>query len=694
MNRSPILHFLIVIAFVLTGVSSSVAQNQQVQKGDRLYDNKEFAAASQYYEKFLVSSNDIEVKRKLADCYLKIQKDTEANYLLEEIVENQKAIAADYYNYANLLKRIRNYEKAKVYFKKYAELKPEDKNITKLILSCNLINELEDHQLYTTKSISINTPQADFASSFYKNGLVFVSGRKNNTSNQVDGKTGEYFLDMYYSEKSGDQFLTPEPLSKDFNTKYHEGPASFSSNGKFIFFTRNKGTLNLEGKSELNLYTARYNGTDWDKAELFQFSGQNYSMGHPSISADGRHLYFISNMDGGYGGTDIYVCRKFGFTWSRPINCGPSINTDGNEMFPFIAEDGYLYFASDGHIGLGGLDIFKSTFEQNEWTYPVNLGPPFNSSKDDFGYLVKKNKDIGFFSSNRNGSDDIFEFKQNPDKVQTLKGRLLVNSNKEVLKDVEVLLMENLSRESSTKSNENGFFSFDIFKGKNYSLIVSKPGYKTKRILYFASDDQTNPKQLNIAMDATPWVLFKGNIIDQFSARAVEEASVQIINQTYKSNSICLSNEYGDFEQDIDPSKAYDIIIQKEGYFTKVINNYQYKSDKFEQIEIQKLSTNQDMELYGVEYDAGSWELKENTIAELDNLAGLLKVNPHISVEINGYTNQDKGKKENNILCEKRAKLASEYIISKGITPNRVQYKSAGYNSGRSAIVVQLTEAF
>ncbi len=694
MNRSPILHFLIVIAFVLTGVSSSVAQNQQVQKGDRLYDNKEFAAASQYYEKFLVSSNDIEVKRKLADCYLKIQKDTEANYLLEEIVENQKAIAADYYNYANLLKRIRNYEKAKVYFKKYAELKPEDKNITKLILSCNLINELEDHQLYTTKSISINTPQADFASSFYKNGLVFVSGRKNNTSNQVDGKTGEYFLDMYYSEKSGDQFLTPEPLSKDFNTKYHEGPASFSSNGKFIFFTRNKGTLNLEGKSELNLYTARYNGTDWDKAELFQFSGQNYSMGHPSISADGRHLYFISNMDGGYGGTDIYVCRKFGFTWSRPINCGPSINTDGNEMFPFIAEDDYLYFASDGHIGLGGLDIFKSTFEQNEWTYPVNLGPPFNSSKDDFGYLVKKNKDIGFFSSNRNGSDDIFEFKQNPDKVQTLKGRLLVNSNKEVLKDVEVLLMENLSRESSTKSDENGFFSFDIFKGKNYSLIVSKPGYKTKRILYFASDDQTNPKQLNIAMDATPWVLFKGNIIDQFSARAVEEASVQIINQTYKSNSICLSNEYGDFEQDIDPSKAYDIIIQKEGYFTKVINNYQYKSDKFEQIEIQKLSTNQDMELYGVEYDAGSWELKENTIAELNNLAGLLKVNPHISVEINGYTNQDKGKKENNILCEKRAKLASEYIISKGITPNRVQYKSAGYNSGRSAIVVQLTEAF
>lgn len=683
-----------VIVFVLTGVSSSLAQDQLIIKGDRLYENKEYAAATNYYEKHLEKSEDIEVKRKLADCYLKIQKDTEANYLLENIVASPEANAEDYLYYANLLKRMRNYEKAKVFFKKYAEIKPEDQNIAKLILSCNLINELQDNQLYTTKSISINSPQSDFASAFYKNGLVFVSGRKNRTSKQVDGRSGEYYLDMYYSEKPGDHFLTPTPFSEDFNTKYHEGPACFSSNEKFVFFTRNKGTLNLQGKSELNLYTARHNDKNWDKAELFQFSGQSYSMGHPSISQDGRHLYFISNMDGGYGGTDIYVCRKYGFSWSRPINCGPSINTNGNEMFPFIAEDGYLYFASDGHIGFGGLDIFKSIFEQNEWTYPVNLGPPFNSSKDDFGYLIRKDKDIGYFSSNRNGSDDIYEFVQNPDKIQNLKGRLIVSTNKEALKDVELILMDNLSRESSTKSDENGLFSFDIFKGKNYSLIVSKPGYKTKRILYFSADEQMAPKQLNIAMDTTHWVQFKGNIIDQFSARAVEEASVQVINQTYKSNSFCLSDDYGDFTQEIDPSKSYNIIIQKEGYFTKVINNYQYQTNKFEQIELQKFSTNQDMELYGVEYDAGSWELKENTITELNNLAGLLKVNPHISVEINGFTAQDKGKKENKLLCEKRAKIASEYIISKGITPNRVQYKSAGYDSGRSALVVKLSEAF
>jgi outer membrane protein OmpA-like peptidoglycan-associated protein len=694
MNRIQILHFLLAIVFVLTSATSSVAQSQLTQKGDRLYNNKEFAAAIYYYQKHLENSDDITIKRKLATCFLNTQKDIEANYLLENIVANPGANAQDYLQYANLLKRLRNYPKAKIFFQKYADLKPDDKNISNLILSCNLINELQDNQLYQIKSLSINSPQSDFVSAFYKDGLVFVSGRKNKTSREVDGRSGEYFLDLYFSKKSGDDFLQPEPFSEHFNTKYHEGPACFSANEKFIFFTRNKGTLNLQGKSELNLYSARHNDSEWDKAELFQFSGQNYSMGHPSISPDGRLLYFISNRDGGYGGTDIYVCQKLGFSWSKPINCGPAINTEGNEMFPFIAEDGYLYFASDGHIGFGGLDIFKSIFEQNEWTYPVNLGPPFNSSKDDFAYIIKGNKSIGYFSSNRNGSDDMFEFQENPEKIQQLSGRLLARESKSPLKNVEITLMNHLSKEKTTQSDKDGFFSFDIFKGENYSLIVSKVGYKSKRILYFPKADDIKPKQLNIALDTTPWVQLKGNIIDQYSARSIKECSIQIINKTYKSNLFCLSDEYGDFTQEIDPSTQYNIIIQKEGYFTKVIPNFHYKTNQFEQIELQKLSTNQSMELYAVEYASGSWELTEKTIAELDNLAGLLKVNPHISIEINGYTNLDKGKKENNILCEKRAKIASEYIISKGITPNRVQFKSVGFNSGRSALVVKLTEAF
>jgi tetratricopeptide (TPR) repeat protein len=260
MNRSQISQFIFVFLFTFAGVLTSSAQSNTEQKGDRLYNNKEFAAAIHYYEKELENSDNLAVKRKLVYCYLKTLKDTKANFLLENIVASPNVVAEDYLLYANLLKRLRNYEKAKIWFKKYAELNPDDKNIDKLILSCDLINELEDKQLYSTESVSINSPQADFASAFYKNGLVFVSGRKNQTSREIDGRSGEYYLDMYFAEKSGDRFLQPESFSDEFNTKYHEGPACFSANEKFIFFTRNKGNLNLEGKSELNLYSARHNG--------------------------------------------------------------------------------------------------------------------------------------------------------------------------------------------------------------------------------------------------------------------------------------------------------------------------------------------------------------------------------------------------------------------------------------------------
>jgi tetratricopeptide (TPR) repeat protein/flagellar motor protein MotB len=693
MNSKLAINISLVFFLIVLGSISVSAQSQIVQKGDRYFNNNEFAHAINYYEKYLEESNDILVKRKLAKCYIQTNKDSEALYLLEKIVDEPQANSTDFLNYAHLLKRLKNYTEAKAWFEKYARLNPRDKNIQNLILSCSLINELEDKQQFTIKPIAINSPQSDFASALYKDGMVFVSGRYNKTSKQIDGRTGEHYLDLYYTERVGDRFLDPIPFNEIFNSKYHEGPACFTPNERFIFFTRNKGNLNLEGKSELNIYSSRFNGSSWDKPELFLFSGRAYSIGHPSISADGRFLYFISNMKGGYGGTDIYVCRKLGFSWSKPINLGPTVNTSGNEMFPFIGDDNYLYFASDGHIGFGGLDIFKTTFEQNHWTFPVNLGPPFNSEKDDFGFIFKGSKEKGYFSSNRRGNDDIYSFEQNPEKVKAIHGRMVDMYSKQSIADVEIVLMDNLSREKSIKSNDKGMFKLDVFEDKNYSLIITKPGYKTKRILYFAQQGK-RPKQLNISMETTPWVKFKGNVVDEYSGRALEQANIEIINRSYKINSFCKTNGYGEFSQDIDPSKSYDIIITHEGYFTKVITNYQYQSDHFEQIELQQFNKNENMQLFGVEYEKSSAELSENTIAELDNLANLLLVNPNIAIQIIGFTSIDNGKKDNKILSLERASQAAEYVISKGITTNRVEYKPGGYDPGKPALTVKLLEAF
>lgn len=692
-NTSSI--FLLTVSLLLlTGISSVNAQKSVLDKANRSYANMDFKDAIHYYEKYLQSNAEIEAKRKLADCYIKTNNENKAIYLLENLVNSEEAKPEDFLAYANLLKKNRNYTEAKNWFQKYIESNPGDKLVNQLILSCNLITELKDEKFYNLKSAGINSPQSDFASAIYNNGLVFVSGRKNSTSKTISNATGEHYLDMYFAKRGERGLLTPASLDDDLNTKYHEGPACFTPNQRFIYFTRNKGNLNLQGKSELNIYTSRFNGKSWDKPELFQFSGQNYSMGHPSISADGRYLYFISNMEGGYGGTDIYVCFKKGFSWSFPINLGPSVNTNGNEMFPFMGADGYLYFASDGHIGFGGLDLYKTTFSQNSWTYPVNLGPPFNSDKDDFALLLSSDKQFGYFSSNRNGNDDIFEFEQNPEKTQVLKGRIIAKNNRKQLNDVQVILMENLSKEKEIKTDENGLFSFDIFKGKNYSLIVSKPGYKTKRILYFNQDRKEILNQLNITMESTQWVKLKGNIIDQYSGGAIEKANIEVINQTYKSNTFCESDAYGDFEADIDPGKSYDVLIHKKGYLSKVMNNYKYVSDKYEQIELQKVNKNDLFELYGVDFEPTSTSLSKNTIEELDNLVGLLKSNPNIMIEVIGHTETDRSKKENKLLSFQRAQNAFKYITKEGITANRVRYKGDGYSSERSALVVKIIEAF
>jgi outer membrane protein OmpA-like peptidoglycan-associated protein len=693
MNLKKTLFFILIILVQLLNSNFIWGQDKNAIRGDRYYKNREFSNAIYFYQKYLEESNDIITKKKLADCFIQINNDVQAKNIIEQYIDSDQSNSKDYLQYAHLLKRLQNYNEARFWFKKYSEKNPTDKNINQLILSCELIDEMKDDELYIIRPLEINTPQSDFATSIHKNGLLFLSGRENSTSRKIDGRTGDYYLDLYYSEKNAGSFLPATAFDEKLNTKYHEGPACFSPNGKFIYFTRNKSHLNLEGKSELNIYSSRFNGKEWDKPELFKFAGKNYSMGHPCFSDNGRFLFFISDMEGGYGGTDIYLCRKQGFSWSYPINLGPAVNTDGNEMFPYMASDGFLYFASDGHIGLGGLDIFKTTFVQNEWTYPVNIGLPFNSNKDDFGILISPNKVFGYFSSNRNGNDDIFEFSQNPLKIHTLKGRITDYNTKEKLDEVKVTLTENLSKERSTYTDENGNFSFDIFKGINYSIIVQKPEFKTKRILYFP-DKSGKTRELQIAMESTQWKLFKGNIIDRYSARPIEKAGVEIVNTTYKSANYIETDKFGDFELKIDPSKRYDIIINKQGYFTKVISNYSYFSDKYEQIELERFHKNELIELYGATFLDQEFELNEKTKEELDQIIQLLKVNPHIAIQIIAYTNKDKGKRKNHDLTKKRAQNAAKYLVNKGITKNRVLYKAGDHSPNKSVLVIKLIEAF
>ena len=667
------------------------AQNKDLERGLKLYAKKEYKLAIPVLKKYTQSHKNKEAKRTLFKCYIETKQNKEALSVGERMIENSEADAIDFLNLANLLKKLHRYEEAKKWYIQYSKLNPSDKIALQHIQAFKLIKEITHDTLYIAKSININTSQTDYATSLYKDGLILVSGRSNKYSKQISRKTKDHYFNLYFSKKIGTKYSIPQPLTKDLNSKYHEGSASFSSNEKFIYFSRNKGTVNLNGQAQLHIYISRYNNKRWDKPELFQYASDNYSTGHPSISKDGKLLFFISNMPGGYGGTDIYYCKKQGFSWGPPINLGPNINTSGNEMFPYINENKILYFSSNGHIGFGGLDIFKSLFEQNNWTYPINIGYPFNSDKDDFAYLFDHKKKIGYFSSNRNNSDDIFEFQTNKEKQKTLKGRISKLRPNDPIDSATVYLVDKKIVLDKTYTNSSGDFNFNIFKNKKYSLVIKKQGFKMKRILYFPlnSDKERNMK---IRLEESPWSSIKAFVKNQFSSKPIKNAKIEIVNKTYNLSSFCKTDINGNFSLDVDTGNYYNLIVSKPGYFTTVISNYMH--DYIHSIDLIKTKGNQTIELRTSTFPNQGWLLKEITKGELNNVIEILNNNPDILVEIRASTKIDNGSKNNKALCLKRATEAINYIISQGIPANRIKAKTIGFNTRSASIVVKLVESF
>lgn len=362
----------------------------------------------------------------LAECY-RLQHDvvtTLSTYA--KVVDLPDAKAESFFFYAQALQSTGNYEKARQVFLKYSEKNPYTNRGDLFIVHC-------DSVLGPWKGISprfemkavanINTSESEFGPAFYDGNLVFASDFTTTTDEgKRYGWTGRGYLNIVKSKplEAGDFWgIMGLPMKFDsvFKNEYHEGPSAFNAKGSCIYFTRSfYGKAILVGKYQTNLLKIFYAykiDSAWAEIQPFSLNSTKYSVGHPALSADGWTLYFASDMSGGIGGTDIWMCKRERETWGPPVNLGPTVNTTENEMFPSIGNNGKLYFASEGHPGYGALDIFETSFINGVWTTPVNLHPPINSPCDDFALAFAPGSKGGFFSSNRPGgagSDDIYAF--------------------------------------------------------------------------------------------------------------------------------------------------------------------------------------------------------------------------------------------------------------------------------------------
>ena len=470
-------------------VSVTFAQTSKLNSADKKYAKYSYIDAIEIYEKVADKGHkSADLFMKLGDSYyFNGELGKSAKWYKELFALNETVEPEYYFRYAHSLKSIEDYENANKYlelfYKNSSDSRGKEFNNNKDYL----VDIEENSGKYTLDKTNINSEFMDYGASFFGDKIVFTSARTDGAIySKIHDWTNQNFTDLYVANYDEFNHLgTPENFSKEINSKFNESSPVFTKDGKTMYFTRNN-YLKKKGKSDdkttwIKIYKATFTNNEWGNIIELPFNNDNYSVGHPSLSADEKTLYFSSDMPGGYGGADIYkVSINGNNSYGNPENLGPVINTEGRESFPFISHDNTLYFASDGHLGLGGLDVFESKWENNKFSKPQNLAKPINSPKDDFSFIVNEKKS-GFVSSNRDGGagyDDIYSFTVCNQKVTGLITDL---DTKEVLPNSKVILFdEDMNQLQESNSNDKGEYTFDIECNKKYYVRASKEEYETR----------------------------------------------------------------------------------------------------------------------------------------------------------------------------------------------------------------------
>ncbi len=522
-NQIKIMKMSIRIIYVICVMNSvlAVAQSTEVKNGDANYNSYAYSEAIVDYEKVIHKGNGtIDIYKKLGDCYF-FNSDLEnaAKWYMKMMekkneIENDSLVVDEiggehYFRASQSLKYLKKYKMADSLMLKVQGSNTNDLRATKLSYNPFYIEEIRlQSGRYMIENLPRNSAYVDFAPSIFKNQLVFSSSRGSIKSKLKRSKwTRQPYLDLYsYTLNDSNKFEYPKNFSKALNSRLHESTSSFSKNGNMVYFTRNNLIKSKFGKdstgvNRLKIYRAKLDSkSEWTIIEDLPFNSDQYSVAHPSLSEDGKKLYFASDMPGGYGMSDLYVVNiEEDGTFGTPQNLGSEINTEGRETFPFISTSGRLYFASDGHLGLGGLDIFTINFEDTDKKV-YNVGEPINSSADDVTFIINEETKKGYFASNRpggRGSDDIYSFVETKPLITKCDGSLksiaIDESSGKVLPDANVTIKDDLGIVLySGKTDGEGIFETVLdCADKEYTIIVEKEDYDT--ISKIIATNRNNP---------------------------------------------------------------------------------------------------------------------------------------------------------------------------------------------------------
>ncbi|MEO8515913.1 MAG: OmpA family protein [Flavobacterium sp.] len=488
-----------IITFCLLFCLTMSFAQQKLKRANNLFNEMEYVEAAKTYDEYLENESDpsIEAVTNIADTYYFLQNPRKALKWYEKLYELQGQTLTDQYfiRYTQCLRGVRDYDKADNITKEYLR-KNGSQKATNHYMNQKKYNDsvASKPSLYTISSVEVNSPKSDFGTTFYGNQLVYSSSKDTTKFNEkLYAWNKQPFLELYVADRniSTGGLFNEQPFLPEIRSKYHDATVAFSPDLKTIYYTTNtlKGKRLQNDKGGINnfqILRGTIENGKVTKVEKLFFNSLEYSVGHPALSPDGKWLFFVSDMPGGFGETDIYIAEVFpDGSLNSPQNLGPTINTAGREMFPSFL-DGKLYFSSDGHFGYGGLDVFESTlYGKLTFSEPKNLGEPLNSNKDDFSFIMDQESKYGYFSSNRDtgkGDDDIYYFtKAKAPCDQLVSGKVTNTKSKEVLESATIKVFDSFGDiKSETTTLADGTYKISVPCNGTYRLQASKPEFSTQ----------------------------------------------------------------------------------------------------------------------------------------------------------------------------------------------------------------------
>lgn len=691
---------------------AAVAQNGALRRADARYEALAFAQAAPLYEEAALKGAPLDrVAPKLADSYWRMRDLSRANTWYARLAARPNPEPLHLYRYSETLRSMGRFSAADSVIQRYEAIAATDSRAERQRNAQAYAARLEQANAFGARllNLNINTARCDMGAAYLGDRVTFASAHRQAAADRQHTWNGEPFLDLYSGKPSSSGALADvSSLGAPFNTRYHDSNTSATTDAREVWFTRNnyegsKRRTDDKGVTRLKIFSSTRDAQGaWADAKPFPYNSDSYSVGHPALSADGKRLYFASDRPGGVGGTDIWYCERTATGgWAEPINAGRAVNTEGNELFPFAAQEGLLFFASDGHQGLGGLDVLMTTVKGSSFGAARNPGAPINSRSDDFSFVLAADGLNGYLTSDRpggKGDDDIYAFTltKKPGVRQRMEGVAQDPVTRAPLAGVRVLLTNAQGTPvDSVVTAADGRYSFDVEHSTTYringTLADRRPGNAELPALPEA--DTLVVRDLEL-LEARMYTLLL-RVTDAATGKPLE--GVHTILSKKPVGTVLVdanTSATGELRTTLDNAAKGDALnmtvrLEREGYVSKNLTYSEYIGADPEikvhgalDLSMQPLEVGADLgkliDIKPIYFDLGKHAIRKDAAAELDKIVAAMKEYPTMIIELGSHTDCRSSIASNAALSDRRAKSSAAYIVSKGIVADRISGKGYG----------------